>query len=122
MNSDFLNKIILGDAFQNLSKLEDNSIDLVLTDPPYFLDKMDNNWSDKKISNTNNQQVVKSLPSGMKFDREQGKKLYEFYYKISLEIKRVLKPGGFFFSFSSPRLYHRMGYRIYKQLVANGNI
>jgi site-specific DNA-methyltransferase (adenine-specific) len=44
----------------------------------------------------------------MKFDREQGKNFYEWYYKISKQILRVLKPGGFFFSFSSPRLYHRM--------------
>ena len=28
--------------------------------------------------------------------------------KISKEIFRILKPGGFFFSFASPRLYHRM--------------
>jgi site-specific DNA-methyltransferase (adenine-specific) len=43
----------------------------------------------------------------MKFDKEQGKRFYEWYFKISKEIYRVLKPGGFFFSFSSPRLYHR---------------
>jgi site-specific DNA-methyltransferase (adenine-specific) len=43
----------------------------------------------------------------MKFDKEQGKRFYEWYFKISKEIYRILKPGGFFFSFSSPRLYHR---------------
>jgi site-specific DNA-methyltransferase (adenine-specific) len=44
----------------------------------------------------------------MKFDREQGLRFYDWYYAISQELFRVLKPGGFFFSFSSPRLYHRM--------------
>ena len=44
----------------------------------------------------------------MKFDREQGKRFYSWYLEVSKEIFRVLKPGGFFFSFSSPRLYHRM--------------
>ena len=44
----------------------------------------------------------------MKFDKKQGKKFYDWYLKISKELFRVLKPGGFFFSFSSPRLYHRM--------------
>jgi len=44
----------------------------------------------------------------MKFDREQGKRFYAWYIDISREIFRILKPGGFFFSFSSPRLYHRM--------------
>jgi len=109
MNNEMINKIILGDAEKILSQIKDNSIDLVLTDPPYFLDKMDNNWSHKTVSTiTNYCHTVKSLPPGMKFDREQGKRFYEWYFKISKELYRVLKPGGFFFSFSSPRLYHRM--------------
>lgn len=107
-NNDLLNKIILGDSLDVLSRIEDGSIDVVLTDPPYFLDKLDNNWSYNKVENKKNQQVIKSLPAGMKFDRKQGQDFYAWYYKISKEIYRILKPGGFFFSFSSPRLYHRM--------------
>ena len=108
MNGEYLNKIINGDALQILSAIDNNSIDLVLTDPPYFLDKMDDRWDEKKVASTKYHHVVKSLPAGMKFDREQGKNFYDWYYKISKHILRVLKPGGFFFSFSSPRLYHRM--------------
>jgi len=104
----FINKIILGDALSVMSEMDEKSVDIVLTDPPYFLDKLDNNWEHKKVSNKKNQQVIKSLPAGMKFDRNQGLKFYEWYIKISKEIYRILKPGGFFFSFSSPRLYHRM--------------
>lgn len=107
-NINYINKIICGDSLKILPQIESNSIDVVLTDPPYFLDKLDNNWDYKKISNQNNQYVIKSLPAGMKFDREQGKRFYSWYLEISKEIFRVLKPGGFFFSFSSPRLYHRM--------------
>ena len=108
MNDKFINKIILGDAEKILPEIVDNSIDLVLTDPPYFLDKMDNGWDPETVSTiTDYCHVVKSLPPGMKFDKEQGKRFYEWYLKISKEICRVLKPGGFFFSFSSPRLYHR---------------
>ena len=44
----------------------------------------------------------------MKFDRSQSVKFREFYTEISKEIFRVLKPGGAFLSFSSPRLYHAM--------------
>jgi len=108
MNDKLINKIILGDAEKILREIEDNSIDLVLTDPPYFLDKMDNGWDPKTVSTiTDYCHVVKSLPPGMKFDKKQGKKFYEWYFKISKEIYRVLKQGGFFFSFSSPRLYHK---------------
>ncbi len=109
MNDEMINKIILGDAEKILPQIEDNSIDLVLTDPPYFLDKMDNNWNHKTVSTiTEYCHTVKSLPPGMKFDKEQGKKFYKWFFKISKELHRVLKPGGFLFSFSSPRLYHRL--------------
>ena len=107
-NSKFVNKIICADTLELFSQIESNSIDVVLTDPPYFLDKLDNNWNYEEVSNKSNQYTIKSLPAGMKFDREQGKKFYAWYLKISSEIFRILKPGGFFFSFSSPRLYHRM--------------
>ena len=46
-----LNEIICGDTFEILDKIEDNTIDLVLTDPPYFLDKMDDTWDYKTVSN-----------------------------------------------------------------------
>jgi len=107
-NNKFVNKIICSDTLKLLPQIESDSIDVVLTDPPYFLDKLDNNWDYDEVSNKNNQYTIKSLPAGMKFDREQGKKFYAWYLKISEEIFRILKPGGFFFSFSSPRLYHRM--------------
>jgi site-specific DNA-methyltransferase (adenine-specific) len=103
-----LDTIIHGDSLEKLAELESASIDLVLTDPPYFLDKMDNNWKHEVVGNQRNQQVIKSLPAGMKFDREQGRRFYDWYLKISERIFKVLKPGGFFLSFSSPRLYHRM--------------
>jgi len=107
-NSKYINKIICADTLKLLPQIEENSIDVVLTDPPYFLDKLDNNWNHEEISNQNNQYTIKSLPAGMKFDRDQGKRFYAWYLDISKEIFRILKPGGFFFSFSSPRLYHRM--------------
>ncbi len=108
MKNNFVNNLILGDALEVLNQLDDNSIDLVLTDPPYFLDKLDNSWNHKNVSSEKNQQVIKSLPAGMKFDRNQGIEFYNWYFKIAKSLIKVLKPGGYFFSFSSPRLYHRM--------------
>lgn len=107
-NKDFINKIICADTLELLPKIESDSIDVVLTDPPYFLDKMDNNWDHEKVVSQDNHYTIKSLPAGMKFDREQGRRFYRWYSDVSRELFRVLKPGGFFFSFSSPRLYHRM--------------
>ena len=42
----------------------------------------------------------------MKFDKSQVKELYDFYLKLSNVLFRKMKPGGYFLSFSSPRLYH----------------
>ena len=98
-NKNFINKIITGDSIEVLSKIDDNLVDVVLTDPPYFLDKLDNNWNYETVSKKNNQYTIKSLPAGMKFDREQGKRFYAWYLDISKEIFRILKPGGFFFFF-----------------------
>lgn len=103
-----INKIVCGDVLEVLPEIQDSSIDLVLTDPPYFLDKLDNGWKHEVVSNKKNQHIVKSLPAGMKFDRNQGKQFYKWYFEVAKEVFRVLKPGAFFFSFSSPRLYHKM--------------
>ena len=40
--AEWLDQIICGDALEILPRLPANSVDLVLTDPPYFLDKLDN--------------------------------------------------------------------------------
>ena len=42
----------------------------------------------------------------MKFDKSQIKNLYDFYLKVSKILFKKMKPGGYFLSFSSPRLYH----------------
>lgn len=94
---------------ETLPQLPPDSAHLVLTDPPYFLDKMDNEWTPERVARRHYQsQTVFHLPPGMKFDPAQGRRMYEWYLTVSQELYRVLKPGGFFFSFASPRLYHRM--------------
>lgn len=103
-----LNKVHHLESLELIGKLPGNSIDLVLTDPPYFLDKMDNRWNSKKVAKVTQTGIVKSMPPGMKFSKQQGIDFYNWFYKISTELFRVIKPGGFFFSFSSARLYHRL--------------
>lgn len=104
-----MNKIVNDDAFNFLKTLEDNSIDACITDPPYFIDTLGDEWDIEKINKKENVNgTIKGLPKGMKFDVNQGKKFQEFMDKISPEIYRVLKPGGAFISFSQARLYHRM--------------
>lgn len=97
-----------GDCLEFLTTVEDNSIDCVITDPPYFIDGMGDNWDTKElIKSVKKSGIIGSLPVGMKFDPQQGKKLYDFTLKYSKEIFRILKPGGFFLVCNQPRLLHR---------------
>lgn len=101
--------IHLGDCMDGMKSLADNSIDVVITDPPYFLDGLCNNWSKEGIDKKGSSKCISNLPKGMKFDKKQTIKFREFYTNFSKEVFRVLKPGGAFLSFSSPRLYHALG-------------
>ena len=97
------------DAFDALSSVSDNSIDAVITDPPYFLDGMGDDWSKKTIDReqTNNG-VVSSLRAGMKFDKTQGLEFQKYMNKFALVAFEKIKPGGWLIAFSAPRLYHRL--------------
>ncbi len=72
-------KIMLGDNIQSLRKLPENSIDSIVTDPPYGLSFMNKKWD-------------YDVPS------------VDFWK----EVYRVLKPGGHILSFGGTRTYHRM--------------
>ena len=101
-------KLFCEDCLYRLQKIENNSIDCVITDPPYFIDGMGDNWDTKElIKSVKKSGIIGSLPVGMKFDQQQGKKLYDFTLKYSKEIFRILKPGGFFLVCNQPRLLHR---------------
>jgi site-specific DNA-methyltransferase (adenine-specific) len=103
---DIILELYNDDCLKKLEAFEDNSIDCVITDPPYFIDKLDNKWSSKEIKEDTKNSHIKHLPKGMKFDKEQVKNLYDFYLKVSELLFKKMKPGGYFLSFSSPRLYH----------------
>jgi len=76
-------KLILGDSVDKLKELDDNSIDSIVTDPPYGLSFMGKKWD-------------YDVPSQEIFE----------------ECLRVLKPGGHLLSFAGSRTYHRMAVRI----------
>ena len=74
-----MTNLMLGDNIESLKKLEANSVDSVVTDPPYALNFMGKKWD-------------ASVPS------------VDFWK----EVYRVLKPGGHVLSFGGTRTYHRM--------------
>ena len=99
-------------VFQSLDRsnrraIPANSIDLVATDPPYFIDGMGDDWSHRRLQARKARSgVVKGLPVGMKFDRRQSRRLYDFFHPVAEFCYDALKPGAFMCVFAQGRLYH----------------
>jgi len=74
---------MLGDCLERLKELPDNSVDSVVTDPPYGLSFMGKKWD-------------YDVPS----------------VEVWKECLRVLKPGGHLLAFAGTRTQHRMAVRI----------
>ena len=97
-----LNKIIYGDALEELKKIPTESIDLIITDPPY------NVSTDLKIdrSRWGKKQKRKAI---INFDYGEWDKMSEddferFTLKWYAECKRVLKKGGSIYIFFTKEL------------------
>ena len=102
-------KLYNGNCLDIIKEIPDKSIDLIVTDPPYFIDGMGDDWNDNTLNKKSKKAgVIGGLPVGMKFDPEQGKRLYNFMLPIVKEYYRILKPGAFCIVFSQARLYHRL--------------
>jgi len=74
---------MLGNCLDRLKDLDDNSVDSIVTDPPYGIDFMGKKW-DYDVPST----------------------------EIWEQAMRVLKPGGYLLAFAGTRTQHRMAVRI----------
>ena len=94
------NKLINGDCLEELKKLDDNSVDLLCTDPPYGYGFMGKHWDTFTEKDSTKSQQVGWMSPGMKKDTYGMK---EFFDPIWKECLRVLKPGALAFVMSAPR-------------------
>ena len=78
-----LGKLYHGDCLEIITKMPDNSIDAIVTDPPYGLRFMGKKWD-------------YDVPG----------------VEVWKECLRVLKPGGYLLSFAGTRTQHRMACNI----------
>ena len=74
-------KLYQGNMLDMLEVIESNSIDAIITDPPYELNFMNKGWDN----------------SGIAFQKETWEKCYE-----------VLKSGGYLLAFGGSRTFHRI--------------
>jgi DNA modification methylase len=78
------NVILLDDCFNILKKISNNSVDLILTDPPYLISKESN-----FTKNSDNIKFNKIRIDFGDWDKQEIDFLLLFQ-----EFKRILKPGG----------------------------
>lgn len=78
-------KLYNGDMSNLLDVVEKESIDNIITDPPYEINFMNNNWDN----------------AGISFDKNTWEKCYD-----------VLKPGGYLLAFGGTKTYHRIAVAI----------
>ena len=100
-------KLMLGDNIKSLQKLPDNSIDSIVTDPPYALTSIKKRFGKEgsapaKFGTDGAFQRASKGFMGKEWDAEVP--TVEFWR----EVYRVLKPGGHILSFGGTRTYHRM--------------
>ena len=114
---DYINQIICGDCIEVMKTIPDNSVDAVVTDPPYGLEFMGKNWDKFKVGkniaggNTGKDTpYARSKPAPAFYQLTQVDKLafQEFNFNWSTEALRVLKPGGYLLAFGGTRTYHRL--------------
>lgn len=104
----------LGDCREVLRSLPDNSIDSVVTDPPYALVSVVKRFGGKNAAAAKSEGatgVYKRASAGFMgqtWDTGETAFSEEFW----AEVLRVLKPGGHVVAFSGTRTYHRMAVAI----------
>lgn len=122
-----INKIIHGDCLKVMREMEENSIDTIITDPPYGIGFMGKEWdtfkSDYIKEKTNNKEkgswrgrkkedVISKSPAvyaGLYDQSPEGhKKFQKWTEQWAREALRVTKPGGTILCFSGVRTQHNV--------------
>lgn len=119
--------IIHGDCLEKLKNLADNSVDAVVTDPPYGWRFMGKAWDAPDINKMAKAATGKeprlcvdgkwrkprencaSIAAGKYDERATSNRSFQVWTEAYCkELLRVLKPGGHMLVFCGPRTYHRM--------------
>ena len=106
-----------GDCIEVMSRMLENSVDAIVTDPPYGINFMGKAWDNAAIlsksvsgkDHTKTRERSASMHAGEYDLSLKGNKAFEQWTRAwAIEAFRILKPGGHLISFAGSRTYHRM--------------
>jgi len=106
---EFINKIIQGNCIKVMQEIPENSIDSIITDPPYGLSFMKKEWDSFKKSKGYEFQIKNLKMKTNQTKLEQNMNFLSWNVAWMNEAKRVLKPGGIILIFSGTRTQHLTG-------------
>jgi len=107
MLEEYKNKIICGDCIEVMKDLPDNSIDTIITDPPYGLGFMGKEW-DKLLAKDRHINYPSCRHSHGPNEYKAGLQAQKWHTRWAKEALRVAKPGATLLCFGGTRTYHRL--------------
>ena len=119
------NLILNGDCIEKMKELQGNSVDAIITDPPYGLEFMGKEWDSFKSKGQGDGWQKAGKPSMEKFNGkndwhskprpafrghtlEHWHNMQQHFFEFGQQALRILKPGGFMLIMGGTRTYHRM--------------
>jgi DNA modification methylase len=97
--------IMRGDCIQVMKTMEENSVDAIVTDPPYGWNFMGKAWDSEHLRKKDSYAMMGGRHDMSLSENQQFQLWTECWAREAL---RVLKPGGHALIFGGPRTYHRM--------------
>lgn len=101
-------QVLQGDCIQVMRALKDNSVDSVVTDPPYDLTSGKKGGTGEASLNLNSPAGWSRISTGGFMGKEWDSTGVAFDPVTWAEVLRILKPGGHLLAFGATRTYHRM--------------
>jgi len=106
--------IYCGDCLDVMRGMEPNSVDAIVTDPPYGLEFMGKEWDRLDTAHAKRDRADElSVESKRPFlahsvSYQRGKSAQDWHYAWAVEALRIAKPGCHLLAFGGTRTFHRL--------------